>query len=161
MKIGTIIAAVLLLSMAAAAQILAPAQGGDDKAREVVQMLAAGQFDKVEAQFDEPMSGALPHGKLEAGWNAIVGEIGAFENFQHETTSPGTSLPKSSVILRDGLRRKANRCSTTHRTRRGVANQVRRVSPHPTHLWALCAVWYATDSDRKRAQPFSRALRTH
>jgi dienelactone hydrolase len=48
--------------------------------RQVIQDMAAGNFGKIEAQFDSRMAAALPAGKLGEGWSALVTQIGAFQS---------------------------------------------------------------------------------
>jgi dienelactone hydrolase len=49
------------------------------KAREVLNELVAGQFDKIEAQYDAAMKSALPPGKLGDTWKQLLGETGGFK----------------------------------------------------------------------------------
>ena len=84
---------VLLFSMPMSAQMMAPppekpASYWEARGREVVQMLAAGQFDKIEAEFDRPMQAALPHGKLAEGWTALAAQMGAFQKIDGAKVEP-------------------------------------------------------------------------
>lgn len=49
-------------------------------ARNLVQQLAARQFDRVEARFDQKMSRALPQAKLAAVWDGLTGQAGKFHS---------------------------------------------------------------------------------
>jgi len=49
-------------------------------AQQVIQQLVAGQFEKVESQFDARMAAALPPGKLAAGWPSLILQAGAFQS---------------------------------------------------------------------------------
>lgn len=46
--------------------------------QQVIQEMAAGQFDKVEAQYDPKMTAANPAGRLAGAWGSIVKQEGAF-----------------------------------------------------------------------------------
>ncbi|MDE3110995.1 MAG: DUF3887 domain-containing protein, partial [Acidobacteriota bacterium] len=48
--------------------------------QQVIQELAAGQFDKVEAQYDPKMTTANPAGRLADAWGSIVKLEGAFQS---------------------------------------------------------------------------------
>jgi uncharacterized protein len=50
------------------------------KAREVVNEMAAGQYDKVETQYDSAMKSALPAGKLGDTWKQMLGQVGGFKS---------------------------------------------------------------------------------
>ena len=50
------------------------------KAREVVNEIVSGQFDKVEARYDDKMKAALPPGKLADTWKQLLGQTGGFKN---------------------------------------------------------------------------------
>ena len=47
---------------------------------QVVQQLAAGQFDKVEARFDSRMSSRMPVGKLSAAWYQLTIQLGSLRS---------------------------------------------------------------------------------
>ena len=64
--------------MASARPVSALAQDYEALGRELVQNLAARQFDKVEARFDDRVAAALPVGKLSATWDTLLGQVGAF-----------------------------------------------------------------------------------
>lgn len=72
------------LSSAAQAPAAAPAPAKDAPdyealGRSVVLDLAAGRFDKVEAQFDANVAAAVPLDALAQTWKGLVGQIGAFK----------------------------------------------------------------------------------
>ena len=56
-------------------------------AQQVIQELAAGQFDKVEAQYDARMAAALPPGKLAATWPSLIEQVGAFQSITNAHAS--------------------------------------------------------------------------
>jgi dienelactone hydrolase len=56
-------------------------------AQQIVHELAAGQFDKVEAQYDARMASALPPGKLAASWGSLIEQEGAFQSITNTHTS--------------------------------------------------------------------------
>jgi dienelactone hydrolase len=56
-------------------------------AKQVIQELVAGQFDKVEAIYDGPMKAALPPGKLADGWRDLNKQAGAFQAITSTETS--------------------------------------------------------------------------
>ncbi|MGA7623293.1 MAG: alpha/beta fold hydrolase [Candidatus Acidiferrales bacterium] len=49
-------------------------------AQKIIQQLVAGQFEKVESQFDSQMAAALPPGKLAAGWPGLILQAGTFQS---------------------------------------------------------------------------------
>lgn len=60
-------------------------------ARAILADLAAGNFDKVVARYDEAMAAALPLDKLTASWNGLVAQVGAFQSItkvELEETGP-------------------------------------------------------------------------
>ena len=60
---------------------------GVSAAQQVIQELVAGQFDKVEAQYDARMAAALPPGKLAATWPSLIEQVGAFQSIANSHTS--------------------------------------------------------------------------
>jgi hypothetical protein len=56
-------------------------------AQQVIQELAAGHFDKIEAQYDARMAAALPPGKLAATWPSLIEQVGAFQSIASAHTS--------------------------------------------------------------------------
>jgi len=62
------------------------------KAQTVVDLMAAGDFAKTEELFDAAMKGALPADKLQAAWNAVVQQAGAFKQRMRVTSQPRGAL---------------------------------------------------------------------
>jgi hypothetical protein len=56
-------------------------------AKQIIQELVAGQFEKVEAIYDARMQEALPPGKLAAGWRDLNKQAGAFQAITSTETS--------------------------------------------------------------------------
>ena len=56
-------------------------------AQQVIQELVAGQFEKVEAQYDAQMAAALPTGKLAATWPTLIEQVGPFQSIANTHTS--------------------------------------------------------------------------
>src|SRR5271169_5648931 len=56
-------------------------------AKQVIQELVAGQFEKVEAIYDARMKDALPPGKLAGGWRDLNKQAGAFQAITSTETS--------------------------------------------------------------------------
>jgi uncharacterized protein len=50
-----------------------------DRARGLVEQMAAGQFDKAVESFDATMKRVLPEDKLRAVWNSVVSQCGPFD----------------------------------------------------------------------------------
>ena len=50
------------------------------RAEQVLAQLQAGDFAKIEAIFDDRMAAALPAGRLEAAWKALLTQAGAFKS---------------------------------------------------------------------------------
>ena len=82
----------LLLAIVSFAQQPAAQQDTEARARAIVAALVAGDFAKVEAQYDEQMARALPPGALATSWNASAGQLGPFESVTSvQTQQAGTS----------------------------------------------------------------------
>jgi uncharacterized protein len=56
-------------------------------AKQIIQELVAGQFEKVEALYDARMAAALPPGKLADGWRDLNKQAGAFQAITSTETS--------------------------------------------------------------------------
>jgi dienelactone hydrolase len=69
----------LALGLAGAAAQQPPAVDAGALARSVIAELAAREFSKVAARFDQKMSAALPEPKLAAVWDQIVNQAGALK----------------------------------------------------------------------------------
>jgi uncharacterized protein len=75
-------------------QAAAPATADPSaKAHEILNEIVAGQFDKVEAQYDAAMKAALPAGKLGETWKQILGQTGGFKGVTSESTQTIRNLP--------------------------------------------------------------------
>jgi uncharacterized protein len=66
-------------------------------AQKVIQQLVAGQFEKVEAQFDSRMAAALPPGKIGAGWQSLILQAGAFQSISNAQASKVQGLDVVSM----------------------------------------------------------------
>ena len=66
---------VLILLISAAC-----AQDFEAIGKELIQQLAARQFDKVEARFDDQLKAALPLAKLPDVWDSLIAQAGAFKS---------------------------------------------------------------------------------
>ena len=77
--LGALCAVALIALNSARAQQPSSKATPEAAAQQIVQQLAAGQFSKIEAQFDGTMAGALPPGKLAAGWSGLLPHFGPFE----------------------------------------------------------------------------------
>jgi dienelactone hydrolase len=83
-KISLLALILFLLAMPGAAlRVLAQEAAQDSPsavaAKQIIQELVAGQFDKVEAIYDARMKEALPPGKLADGWRDLNKQAGAFQ----------------------------------------------------------------------------------
>src|SRR5271168_3009216 len=67
-----------LTCLPVAAQDSAKPSPVETAARQVVQNLAAGEFQKVEAQFNQRVAAALPPGKLGDDWKSLLQQVGPF-----------------------------------------------------------------------------------
>lgn len=95
----------LLLFTCIAAAVAAPgaAQEGKEQnssavaaAQQVIQELAAGQFDKIETQYDARMAAALPPGKLAESWRSLNEQAGGFQS----VTNPHASKIQGLDVIR-------------------------------------------------------------
>jgi uncharacterized protein len=57
-----------------------------DAAKEILNEMVAGQFDKVEARYGAKMAVALPPGKLAAAWDGLTVQVGAFQSISQTRT---------------------------------------------------------------------------
>jgi uncharacterized protein len=92
MKISSFALILFLLMMpAAAVRVMAQEAAKDSPsavaAKQVIQELVAGQFEKVEALYDARMAAALPPGKLADGWRDLNKQAGAFQAITSTETS--------------------------------------------------------------------------
>ena len=71
----------------AAAQEAAKDSPSAVAAKQIIQELVAGQFEKVEALYDARMAAALPPGKLADGWRDLSKQAGAFQEITGTETS--------------------------------------------------------------------------
>jgi uncharacterized protein len=71
---------VALALMSCALQTFAESPDFEALGRGLVTQLAARQFDKVEAQFDDQMKAALPLAKLPEIWDTLQAQAGAFKD---------------------------------------------------------------------------------
>lgn len=71
---------ILLLTLLGALAQQPAKPSPEEAAQKIVRLLVAGQFAKVEAQYDATMASALPPGKLGAGWSGLLPQFGPFES---------------------------------------------------------------------------------
>lgn len=82
------IVGLVLVVLVSFSQQPATQQDTETRARAIVAALVAGDFAKIEAQYDEQMAKALPPGALAASWNASAGQLGPFEAVTSVQTQP-------------------------------------------------------------------------
>src|ERR1700722_2115622 len=92
MKISLLGLIVFLMAMPGAAvrglaQEAAKESPSGVAAKQIIQELVAGQFEKVEALYDARMAAALPPGKLADGWRDLNRQAGAFQQITSTETS--------------------------------------------------------------------------
>ena len=92
MKIGLLALILFLLAMPGAALRVSGQEAAQDSpsavaAKQIIQELVAGQFEKVEAIYDARMKEALPPGKLADGWRDLNKQAGAFQAISGTETS--------------------------------------------------------------------------
>jgi uncharacterized protein len=68
------------------------------KAREVVNEIVTGQFEKVEARYDAKMKEALPPGKLADTWKQLLGQTGGFQNILSESAQAIQSFQVATLV---------------------------------------------------------------
>ncbi|HEV3253938.1 MAG TPA: alpha/beta fold hydrolase [Candidatus Acidoferrales bacterium] len=86
-----VLASALTSAGQAPASAPAPAKDAADYeaiGRSVVLELAAGRFDKVEAQFDPRTTEAMPQDKLEESWKGLIAQVGAFKEITASHVEP-------------------------------------------------------------------------
>jgi dienelactone hydrolase len=70
-----------------------PQRNSVEEARAIVAELAAHQFAKVTAQFDERMRAALPEARLAAVWSSLEAQVGKFQEIRGVVVShPGETV---------------------------------------------------------------------
>jgi uncharacterized protein len=79
--------AILSVALRVSAQEAAQDSPSAVAAKQIVQELVAGQFEKVEARYDVRMALALPPGKLADGWRDLNKQAGAFQAITSAETS--------------------------------------------------------------------------
>jgi uncharacterized protein len=92
MKISLLALILFLLAMPGAAPRGMAQETAKDSpsavaAKQIIQELVAGQFEKVEALYDARMAAALPPGKLADGWRDLNKQAGAFQAITSTETS--------------------------------------------------------------------------
>jgi uncharacterized protein len=103
MKAGAIAPAAVVTAFAVAAlgvaMVLpqAPAENFEPSSagQKLVEQLAAGQFEKIEAKYDARMAEAMPAGKLAGSWAGLVQQVGAFQSI---TEMKATKLRGYDVV---------------------------------------------------------------
>ena len=70
----------LLVAIVLFTQQALSSQDSEARARAIVAALVAGDFAKIEAQYDEQMAKALPPGALGASWKGSAAQLGPFES---------------------------------------------------------------------------------
>lgn len=73
-------ALVCSVTVAVAQELPKPAPDYAAMCRRVVTQVSTKQYDQVEAQFDAQVAAALPHGKLEEGWEQLISEVGPLQS---------------------------------------------------------------------------------
>src|SRR5208282_3947608 len=66
--------------------------GPEDGAREILSQMAAGQFEKVEAQYSASVAARLPQGKLGAVWKGLESQVGAFQKVTESKLQPAQEM---------------------------------------------------------------------
>ena len=97
MKIGLLALILFLMAIPGAALRGAaqdPAQDSPSAvaAKQIIQELVSGQFEKVEAIYDARMKEALPPGKLADGWRDLNKQAGAFQAISSTESSQASGL---------------------------------------------------------------------
>ena len=92
MKISLLALILFLLTMPGAVLRISAQEAAQDSpsaiaAKQVIQELVAGQFEKVEAIYDARMKDVLPPGKLADGWRDLNRQAGAFQAITSAETS--------------------------------------------------------------------------
>src|SRR6202453_2332635 len=92
MKMGLLALVLFLLAIPGAAVRCMAQEATKDSpsaiaAKQIIQELVAGQFEKVEALYDARMAAALPPGKLADGWRDLNKQAGAFQAITSAETS--------------------------------------------------------------------------
>lgn len=85
-------ALILLAALAAVHCICVAQEPGNEPtpvsvAKQIVQKIASGQFDSVEAQYTAQMSAALAPGRLAGTWASVLEQEGSFDSVASATTS--------------------------------------------------------------------------
>lgn len=75
----------------------------DDKAIEIVDMMASGDFAGVTSTFDATMKAALPEAALQSTWNSLIQQTGPFKNRGNvrSTTEQGFDVVYVECVFED------------------------------------------------------------
>ena len=97
MKIGLLALTLFLMAIPGAALRGAAQDAAQDSpsavaAKQIIQELVSGQFEKVEAIYDARMKEALPPGKLADGWRDLNKQAGAFQAISSTESSQVSGL---------------------------------------------------------------------
>jgi uncharacterized protein len=87
MKICALAIVLFLAFVSAAARQLEPDSPPVAAGKRIIQELAGGQFDQVEARYDPSLAAALPAGKLAEAWASLLDQEGAFDSVVSATTN--------------------------------------------------------------------------
>jgi dienelactone hydrolase len=68
------------------------------KAREVVNQIVTGQFEKVEARYNDKMKAALPPGKLAETWKQLLGQTGGFKNITSDSAQAIQTFQVATLV---------------------------------------------------------------
>ena len=68
------------------------------KARAVVNEIVSGQFDKVEARYNDRMKAALPPGKLGETWKQLLGQTGGFKNITADSAQAIQTFQVATLV---------------------------------------------------------------
>src|SRR5271170_6092601 len=109
-KIRLLASILFLLALPGAALRISAQEATQDSppvvaAKQIIQELVAGQFEKVEAIYDVRMKDALPPGKLADGWRDLNKQAGAFQAIASTETSQvqGLQVVKMQCKLENSL----------------------------------------------------------
>ena len=96
-------ALILLAAMIAAPCFARQADNGPsptDVAKQVVQKIAAGEFDAVEAQYTPQVAAALPPGRLATFWASVLQQEGSFDSVSSVTAGKFQSLDVVTLVCK-------------------------------------------------------------
>ncbi len=100
MKVRALVFLAALVASASFAQQSGNAPAPADAAKQIVQKIAAGEFDAVEAQYTPQMSSALSPGRLASVWADVLTQEGSFNGVASAATTKIQNIDVVTLVCK-------------------------------------------------------------